>query len=84
MTWEALQAGEVSGDVLANSTSVGMAPLEGISPVPASVTAKVGVEICRDTVWLYVYDHYLQMQVIVQAHVLSVTRAECYINVREC
>ncbi|MEW5318268.1 MAG: hypothetical protein WDW38_009501 [Sanguina aurantia] len=41
--WESLQSGEVSGDVLANSTSVGMAPLDGISPVPASVTAKFSV-----------------------------------------
>lgn len=41
--WDALQRGEVTGDVLANSTSVGMHPKEDESPVPASVTAKFGL-----------------------------------------
>lgn len=34
--WEAVQEGRVQGDVLANTTSVGMAPNDDATPVPAS------------------------------------------------
>ncbi|KXZ55471.1 hypothetical protein GPECTOR_2g1020 [Gonium pectorale] len=42
-SWEDLVEGRVVGDVLANSTSVGMHPHEEESPVPAHVTAKYKV-----------------------------------------
>lgn len=34
--WEAVQQGDVQGDVLANTTSVGMAPNDDATPVPGS------------------------------------------------
>ncbi|KAG2496617.1 hypothetical protein HYH03_005438 [Edaphochlamys debaryana] len=42
-SWDDLAAGRVAGDVLANSTSIGMVPHEGESPVPKEVTAKFKV-----------------------------------------
>jgi 3-dehydroquinate dehydratase/shikimate dehydrogenase len=39
--WEALQRGEVGGDVLANTTSVGMVPDVEATPVPAAAVGKV-------------------------------------------
>lgn len=45
-SWEDLAEGRVGGDVLANSTSVGMAPRDTESPVPAHVAAKVGLRVC--------------------------------------
>jgi 3-dehydroquinate dehydratase/shikimate dehydrogenase len=39
--WDALQRGEVEGDVLANTTSVGMVPAAEETPVPAAAVAKV-------------------------------------------
>lgn len=39
--WDALQRGEVSGDVLANTTSVGMVPNVHETPVPAEAVGKV-------------------------------------------
>lgn len=42
-SWDDLAEGRVGGDVLANSTSVGMAPRDTESPVPAHVAAKVGL-----------------------------------------
>ncbi|KAI8473685.1 MAG: type I 3-dehydroquinase-domain-containing protein [Monoraphidium minutum] len=40
VSWEALQAGEVEGDVLGNSTSVGMVPNVEDTPVPAAALSK--------------------------------------------
>lgn len=42
-SWDDLAEGRVGGDVLANSTSVGMAPRDTESPVPAHVAAKFKV-----------------------------------------
>ncbi|GFR49320.1 hypothetical protein Agub_g11346, partial [Astrephomene gubernaculifera] len=42
-SWEELVSGRVVGDVLANSTSVGMAPRQEESPVPAEVAAQFPV-----------------------------------------
>jgi 3-dehydroquinate dehydratase/shikimate dehydrogenase len=47
--WEDLQAGRVTGDVLGNSTSVGMAPGVEESPVPAAALA--GFKLVFDAVY---------------------------------
>jgi 3-dehydroquinate dehydratase/shikimate dehydrogenase len=39
--WEALQRGELEGDVLGNTTSVGMVPDVEATPVPAAAVGKV-------------------------------------------
>lgn len=41
--WEAVQRGEVKADVLANSTSLGMAPKTEETPVPKAVIANFGL-----------------------------------------
>ena len=41
--WEAVQRGEVRADVLANSTSLGMAPKVEQTPVPRSVVGNFGL-----------------------------------------
>lgn len=43
VAWEDVTSGKVAGNVLANTTSVGMASTVGQSPVPADVVGKVGV-----------------------------------------
>ena len=48
-SWEDLAEGRVSGDVLANSTSVGMAPKTDESPVPREVVGKVRDGACMCT-----------------------------------
>ncbi len=41
--WEDLEGGRVKAEVLANSTSVGMSPKDGESPVPASALPGFGL-----------------------------------------
>eukprot|EP00197_Chlamydomonas_leiostraca_P004102 CAMPEP_0202872118 /NCGR_PEP_ID=MMETSP1391-20130828/20452_1 /ASSEMBLY_ACC=CAM_ASM_000867 /TAXON_ID=1034604 /ORGANISM="Chlamydomonas leiostraca, Strain SAG 11-49" /LENGTH=542 /DNA_ID=CAMNT_0049553083 /DNA_START=98 /DNA_END=1726 /DNA_ORIENTATION=+ len=43
VAWEDVQAGKVKADVLANSTSLGMAPKDNESPVPAATINNYGL-----------------------------------------
>ena len=47
--WEAVQHGQLQGDVLANTTSVGMAPNDEETPVPAGALGGFQVRRYRDT-----------------------------------
>ncbi len=47
--WEAVLEGNVCGDVLANTTSVGMAPNDDVSPVPAAALG--GFAVVFDAVY---------------------------------
>lgn len=47
--WEAVLEGNVQGDVLANTTSVGMAPKDDVSPVPAAALG--GFAVVFDAVY---------------------------------
>ena len=51
VTLEQLQGGEVRGDVLANTTSVGMHPAVGDTPVPKEALAAAGFEVVFDAVY---------------------------------
>lgn len=51
MTWEQLQSGEVKGDVLANTTSVGMYPASDDTPVPKGALAAGGYQVVFDAVY---------------------------------
>jgi 3-dehydroquinate dehydratase/shikimate dehydrogenase len=50
-TLEQLQSGLVRGDVLANTTSVGMLPEVGLSPVPKDALAAGGFQVVFDAVY---------------------------------